>query len=445
VRKLITDLILSYLRISAKIQLAKIRPEIIGVTGSAGKTSTAYAIKTILASKYKIKLSEKANSETGIPLSLLGLNPNDYSIRDWIRLLTLCPIKLLTNWEKYDKYIAEMGVDSPDQPKNMSYLLRIIRPKIGVFLNALPVHTQFFDHLTKEIDPQKREMYLREVIAKEKGKLILSLPKDGYAILNVDDPFVNRFSTKTIAKPISFGRKAKDFVLVGITNNLKGFTCKFFHEDKVHEIKIKDQILSDDYGYTFLAAVAVGYVENIPIPHCIHDLEEHFHLPPGRMSLIPGIKGTIIIDSSYNASKPTMTSTLNVLKSISRKKKIAVIGDMRELGEEAKLAHEEVAKVAIGAADVIITVGPLMEKYFVPEVIRQGFPKGKIHFFRSSRKVGEWIKRNIVNGGEVILIKGSQNTIFLERVVEELMKNSQVSEELLCRRGSFWEKEREKA
>jgi len=444
-RRVIQDFILAYLRILAKIQLIKIKPEIIGITGSAGKTSTAYAVKTILESKYKTKVSERANSETGIPLNILGLQAQDYSFLDWIRLLVLSPMMIILNWEKYNKYVVEMGVDSPHEPKNMSYLLKIVKPTIGVFLNALPVHTQFFDNLVSEKELEKREKLLKELIAQEKGKLIYSLPENGWAILNADDQFVKEFALKTKTHCVTFGRLGEDLILKNIEKNLSGFKCCFTHNHKDYVIKINDQILSNDYAYTFLAAVAVGLCEGINVNESIHFLEKDFKLPPGRMSLIPGVKKTILIDSSYNASKFTMLETLCTLKEIKGKKKIAILGDMRELGREAKLAHEEVAHKAIESADLIITVGPLMGKYFIPEITKLGFPKDKAFFFESSKKVGKWMKDKILQGGEVILIKGSQNTIFLERVVEDLMENPQDVDNLLCRRGKFWDKKRQKA
>lgn len=442
-RKIAQNFLLAYLRFFAKIQLAKIQPEVISITGSAGKTSTVQAVKTILSSKFKTKFSEKANSETGIPLDILGLKPHDYSIIDWLRLLTLCPLMILLNWKRYEKYVVEMGVDSPYEPKNMTYLLKIIKPRVGVFLNALPVHTQFFDREEKETDPKRRENLLRRQIANEKGKLIQSLPSNGYAILNVDDPFVSPFTKKTLAKCLTLGHSAGDFIILNTQKDLTGFACHFSHKEKKYTIAIQNQILSDDYAYTFLAAIAVGLVEGIPIAKSILALENNFQLPPGRMSLIPGIKGTILIDSSYNASKFTMLDALKTLQGIAGRVHIAVLGDMRELGKETKLAHEEVAKVAIESAETIITVGPLMKQYLVPKILHLGFSKDRIFSFVSSKGVGEWLEKNIVKGKEIILVKGSQNTIFLERVVEELMANRREADKLLCRRGKFWDQKRQ--
>ena len=111
--------VLYYLRFWARLKLNIIRPDIIGITGSAGKTSCVQAIVAILGDSFRVKVSEKANSESGIPLNILGLTPNDYSVVDWLRLIFLAPIKALTNWEKYDIYLVELGIDSPRVPKNM--------------------------------------------------------------------------------------------------------------------------------------------------------------------------------------------------------------------------------------------------------------------------------------------------------------------------------------
>ena len=101
-KQLLINLFLFYLRTSARIQLFKIKPKIIALTGSAGKTSLRNAVFAVLKNKFRCKQSIKANSETGIPLDLLGLYPRDYSWLDWLRLTLLVPIKLLTNWQKYD-------------------------------------------------------------------------------------------------------------------------------------------------------------------------------------------------------------------------------------------------------------------------------------------------------------------------------------------------------
>ncbi|PIR62784.1 MAG: hypothetical protein COU65_01665, partial [Candidatus Pacebacteria bacterium CG10_big_fil_rev_8_21_14_0_10_42_12] len=136
-KRLLSGLVLRYFRSLAKIQLKRTKPLIIGITGSAGKTSAMTAVAAVLKDTRQVKTSDKANSESGIPLNILGLYPKSFAPSDWLRLMIQAPTKLainlVTNQEKYDTYVAELGIDSPFPPKNMGYLLTILHPDIGIF------------------------------------------------------------------------------------------------------------------------------------------------------------------------------------------------------------------------------------------------------------------------------------------------------------------------
>lgn len=435
-------LVLIYLRELAKIQLKKIRPKVIGITGSAGKTSLRNAIAAILKDNYRAKVSIKANSESGIPLNILGLKPIDYSLLDWIRLTILAPIKLLTNWDYYDIYVAEMGIDNPNPPKNMEYLLTIIKPSIGVFLNALPVHSQFFDELVplSVTNSKKRGEKVADLVAAEKGKLIRSLPKSGTAVLNLDDERVKKLVRRTKAHVITFATKGRaDLTASEIKTELHGFSMQVREKDDLETLKLK-QALDEHYAQTFLGAIAVGRAFGLSLKECTTKLELNFRLPPGRMSILQGINQTTILDSSYNASRQTMISALELLSKITRKRKIAILGDMRELGKIARKEHEEVAKVAKDSADVVIAVGPMMRKWFVPQLVKLGFDEAKITSFINPYEAAS-AAPDLIKKEDTILVKGSQNTIFLEIVVEKLLQNPQ-DMRLLCRRGKFWDAKR---
>lgn len=442
-KKIFGLLILNYLRILAKIQLKKIKPDIIGFTGSVGKSSLGAAIFAILSKKYKCRQSEGFNSESGIPLNILGLKMKNYSVFDWLRVCILAPLTLIFNWRKYEKYIVEMGVDSPDAPKNMGYLLKIVRPRIGVFLNVSPVHTEFFEKkITAPITSRKEtEKSVLDLIAQEKGKLIESLPANGFAILNIDDKRVAEFTPRTKANVLKFALQNKagaDLYAQNIKSGLAGFEMEIFHHHTAQKLKLNFP-LPEDYAATILAAIVVGFALNFNLKDCAQELEKNFKLPPGRFSLIPGIKNTIIIDSSYNASGMPMLAALNFLASINGRKKIAVLGDMRELGKEAESQHQAVAERAVKSADLLILVGPLMKKYFLPHALKLGFDKANIFWFNSSKEAGIFLRETIKNG-EIILFKGSQNNIFLESAIEEIMVEPERKKELLCRQSKYWEK-----
>jgi len=176
-KKILIDFFLFYLRTAARIQLFKIQPKIIALTGSVGKTSLCNAVFAVLKDRFKCKQSIKANSETGIPLDILDLHLKDYSLLNWLYITLLIPWKLLTNWQKYDYYIVELGVDDPFPPKNIGYLLSFIYPNISIFLNVAPVHTMQFEKLIsadkKFKSVQNKHKFLLKAIAQEKGKLLL--------------------------------------------------------------------------------------------------------------------------------------------------------------------------------------------------------------------------------------------------------------------------------
>lgn len=432
---------LEYIRFAAKLQLLKHRPHIIGITGSAGKTSTRNAVHEVLKDDYICKVTGKANSESGIPLDILGLEMSDYSTRQWAKMFFMVIVKLITNWHKYDVYIVEMGVDSPFPPKNMGYLLRIIKPDTAIFINALPVHSEPFDVLATKTDPLERRDEITRLIANEKGKMVEILKKESLAILNSDDPNVLQFETRTKAKVCLVGKDDADVEIEEIKSSLKGFVGVFKYKNEILELKIKDQIFSEDYGTTFGIAIAAGLSMGVPFKKCIK-LLENYKLPAGRMSVIKGIKGSVIIDSSYNAStKPMITALKTMSEVAANRKKIAILGDMREMGKESQHEHELVAEEAVKNADIIYLVGPLMKEFFLPHAITLKFNEKDIKWFDRADKLAQELKDSL-NGNEIILVKGSQNTLFLEKVVEEIMLEPEKADELLARRGKYWDKER---
>jgi UDP-N-acetylmuramoyl-tripeptide--D-alanyl-D-alanine ligase len=455
--------LLKYFRLLAKIQLLKNKDaKIIGITGTAGKTSTRDAVKAVLSSsnkkaKSKIKLGKKANSESGIPLNILGLEIKDYSSLDWLRLAIMAPIKLLTNWEKFDFFIVEMAIDSPDEPKNMSFLLSIVRPQLSIFLNAGLGHSEPFDHLVKEKDPVKREKLVIKEIAKEKGKLVTQLDENGFAILNFDDQNVKDFAGKTKAQICSIGKnKSNDISLIDwqvdwqskkansifkfqIQKNFGCFGKSQQKKSETLEIKIKDQLLAEHYSYSFASAIAVGLKAGLNSKEIKKRLEQNFKVAAGRCSILAGKKDSIIIDSSYNASSMAkMIDLVNTAKNKGRR--IAVLGDIRELGDETAKTHQEIAKKASKIFDIVFLLGPAMNQYAAP-ILEKSEKVQEIASFDNSRKAGAALKE-IIKKDDLIFFKASQNTLYLEEAIEQILKNPE-DKNLLCRQDYFWTKSKD--
>jgi len=389
VKKNLSLLFLYYLRFFAHLQLQKIKllnPKLttIGITGSAGKTSTLLAAEAALKPNFRVKTNYGGNSESGIPLNILGFSSPDFTLFSWLKIALLTPFKLITDWKIYDIYLVEMGIDSPTFPKNMSYLLSIIKPDLGVFLNVTPVHLENFSSLDQ--------------IAEEKAKLINGVKT---AIINKSDSLVNKYSQN------------KNIISI-----------------KPIKIDIPRFILPSIYNISLGAAIAVANFLKIDNSTALNNIKNNFHLPPGRSSLLKGVNNSTIIDSSYNSSPLSATEMLTFLASYPSPK-IAVLGDMRELGSASQLSHQNLYKNAIDSADTIISVGPETSRFFGPKT------KKFMYWWQAA----DYLKNNLPQNA-TILVKGSQNTIFLEELVKELIPVGQLkhylSNQLICRQSPYW-------
>ncbi len=378
-KKFFSSLLLHYFRLLAKVQLLKNRQAtIVGITGSAGKSSTLATCEAVLKDKFRVKTNGGSNSESGIPLSILGIKVVGYSPTDWLKYVLLAPIKLITNWQKFDIYLCEMGIDKPG---DMAYLLTILKPKIGIFLNVNLVHGQNFSGIKD--------------IALEKAKLINTLPSTGFALINVNDPLVSQTTQISLAKKIALKPIHLDF---------------------------NDYAPPSSFDISIFAAINLANIFQINQSEAIKSLQKYLILPPSRCSILPGINNSTIIDSSYNSSPLACEEMLQVLAKY-KSPRIAVLGDMRELGASSESAHQNIYRVALKSADTIISVGPETTRYFGPKAIK----------FTYWWQANKYIKEHHLPHS-TILIKGSQNTIYLE----EIVKNLSTSTQSICRQSPYW-------
>lgn len=432
--KSLSSFVLLWLRLAAKIQLLKMKPTIIGVTGSAGKTSTVQAIGLVLQSKFKTKFTKKGNSETGIPFELLDIPVENYVGLAWINVSLLAIWKLLTYWPKYEVLVVEMGIDSEKPPKNMSYLLSIVQPKIGVLLNVSSVHGQNFS------GPD-----VLKSIAQEKGKLLTSLPSNGLAVYSADHPQLETLTPAIKAELSTFSTDRKATIqLLKYDVSLEKTTYTFSYQNQEFTLTFEQQTHFKEAFGSFASAIIIADKLGIPVKKSIQTLEKKMSLFPGRMSLIPGIDNTMIIDSSYNSSLEATTAALEMLKLIKTKgRKVAILGDMRELGDRAEQDHYALAQTAAETAEVIVLIGPLTYKYCWPYLKKIKFVPHNIFTFPQAYAAAAVVPK-IIHSHDLVLVKGSQNTIFLEIVVKALMAEPEKAPKLLCRQTPFWETQRKK-
>lgn len=441
IKKNLSLLILNYLRFWARLQLAKnSHATIIGITGSAGKTSTRLALLKILEQRGSVKHSIHANSESGIPLNILGLTMKGYTLFSWLRVLILAPVQYFTFFEQYQYYIVEMGIDSPYPPKNMDYLLSIVRPHIAIILGASLTHAEAFDGLVKDRDPKRRARKILALIAQEKMKLARSLASDGVAILNYDNDAIMAYSNALRCRKLSFGLSPNSNIKFSPPKlDSAGFHIKFTYQSQSGTLDLPD-IYGAEYAYTFASAITAALSLGIPLNKSIASLKS-YRAPAGRARVFEGLGDTHLLDSSYNASPSSILSALTLLSKVGAKAfKIAVIGDLRELGALTKSTHQTLAQDIMTTADEAILFGENTAKYTLPLLQKAQFPVR--HFSKMSDLIA-YLKTSI-KPHAWLLFKGSQNTIFLERAVESLLANQQ-DRSLLCRRGEYWDHKRQLA
>ncbi len=430
----VQNFFLSILKICTKLQLAKYQPHMIGITGSAGKSSAVLATYLILRAKYgdDVQYTKKGNSETGIPFEVLEIPVENYQGIHWLKPLLLAKWHLLTKWPTYKYFVVEMGIDSDKPPKNMTYQLEMIQPEVGVLLNVSSVHGANFSGLD-----------VVQSVANEKRKLITAAPKSGLAIYSADHPQILRNNPIISAEQQTFSiheETAATITLKKYSVKLTGTEYTFSYEGKEYLLAFPKQLHTRAAFGGFAAALLVGLRYDVPLETGISTLSTQFTLPPGRMSLLKGVSNSTIIDSSYNSSPEATLPALNMLQNIKTSgKKIVVLGDMRELGAATESAHHQLAELAETTADILIWVGPLTKQYCFSYLADKKTKRVNL-WFSNAWEVAEPLKKAL-SSNDVILVKGSQNTILLEIVVEELLQNS-ADTQLLCRRSEYWQKQR---
>lgn len=413
------------LRLMAKAVLWRYRPTIVGVTGSVGKTSTKEAIFAVLSTKYRVRRNEKNyNNEIGIPLTVMGMETGGKSLFKWALNLLRWLYMLVLPTKYPEVLILEFGVD---RPGDMGYLTSFIRPNVSVVTNISSSHIEFFKTL--------------EGIAKEKKGLVDVLQEDEYAILNADDERVIRMGEKSKAKVISYGFGEDAKVQASNVsynyderNRPEGLSFRLSFDGKTLPIRLKN-VLAPHQVNAALAGISVGIAMKINLVEAAQGLEK-ISLPLGRLNIIEGIKNSIIIDDTYNASPVSTVAALGVLKELRSSRKIAVLGDMLELGEETENGHRTVAKATLeSGASLILLVGKRMK--FAEEELKSR-RSGEFEFELFDNPVDAGIRlRELVAPGDLILVKGSQG-IRMEKVVEQVIADPLLAEEKICRQSKEW-------
>ncbi|HSR89469.1 MAG TPA: UDP-N-acetylmuramoyl-tripeptide--D-alanyl-D-alanine ligase [Candidatus Udaeobacter sp.] len=420
-----------WLRFFSKKILNKYKPDVVGITGSIGKTSSKEAIAAVLEKKFTVRRSVKNyNNEIGLPLTIIGIDKSPgRSIFGWLAVFMKAKRLIFQREKNYPEILVlEMGADKPG---DIEYLTELAPCKVGVLTFISHAHTEFFKTIKK--------------IAQEKRIIISHLKQDGFAVLNFDNDLVMQNAGATKAETITYGLKEGADLRATDINILKdeqtgwplGLNFKVLYKGSVVPVFLPGVIAKPAISAA-LAGLAVGVIFGINLVEGAQALSSLEGLP-GRMRLLPGIKKTLIIDDSYASSPEAAKSSIETLGQFVVKEgaeRYVVLGDMLELGPETENAHREVGfKVAEMGIDYLITVGEAA-KYIAQAAQEAGLAEHRIASFASSGEAGKFLQEKLKEG-DVALIKGSQG-LRMERAVKEVMAEPLLAEKLLARQDKIW-------
>ena len=338
----------------------------IGITGSVGKTTTKELTASLLSQKFNVlKNPGNRNNEIGLPLTLLELE------------------------DRHEVAVLEMGFYVPGEIRT---LCEIAKPQIGVLTNIGTVHAE--------------RAGSQEIIAKGKAELVEMLPPgpEGIAILNMDDAYIRAMAAQTRADVFTYGIEQKaDLMAAEIeANGLNGISCNLTFQGQTH--RVRSPLLGAFSAYTILRAAAVALKEGLDweaIEAGIADSQIDL-----RMRQFSSPIGAVILDDTYNASPASTTAALKFLGDL-KGRKIAILGDMLELGQYERSGHYEVGKLAAKIAEVLILVGE-RSKTIAESALEAGFSEEHIHWHPNAMDARETALK-VVQNGDVVLIKGSNS------------------------------------
>ena len=426
IKQIFKTIVTAILEAEARLVLKKYKPKIIAVTGSVGKTSTKDAIFAVVGEALVARKSEKSfNSEIGLPLTVLNCETGWSNPILWLKNIIKGFVLIITRMHYPKWLVLELGAGKPG---DIARAVALVVPDIAVVtrFGEIPVHVEFFKN--------------PDELFEEKAELVKALRSTGALVVNADDERVLALREKTKAMSLTYGlREGAMFRATNIQVAYDGpvpagTTFKLEHDGSVFPVDMRG-VLGVQPVYSALASIAVGAHLKLNIVDIIGRLSAHMS-PPGRMRIIPGLKGSTIIDDTYNASPVAAESAVEALKSIKTKgRHIAVLGDMLELGKFTIDEHKKLGKLAGEFCDIIIAVGPRAQ-YIAEGALDADMSEKKIFDFDDSRLAGKYLEE-ILKTGDIILVKGSQG-IRMERVVEEIMAEPERAGELLVRQEEEW-------
>jgi len=397
----------------------KKHPEVklVVVAGSVGKTSTKVAIATVLAEKYRIRMHDgNHNTHLSAPLAILGIDYPDKvsSLSEWSRVFRAAKMRIKQPTD-VDVIIQELGTDTIGE---IPHFGKYLKPDIGVVTAVSPEHMEFFQN----IDNVARE----ELAAANFSKL---------ALINRDD--IDGKYAELITNPnLDTYGTSKDSEYHLIINGFDveaGYNGSFFAPDTTKPIQVQIKMLGEHNLRPAIAAGAVAVKLGLSESEIIAGLTK-VHAVAGRMNVLRGVQGTILIDDTYNSSPLAVKCALQTLYDLSVPQRIAVLGSMNELGESSAAEHTTVGQLCDpDKLDWVVTVGDDASTYLAEAAKQNGC---NVKVCKNALEAGAFVHGNLINGA-AILFKGSQGGVYLEEATKFVLHATE-EESQLVRQSAKW-------
>ncbi len=413
----------------AKTVLKKQNPQVIGITSSSSEASTKNVVAHLLENEFSIRQAYgNQNAEIGLSLAILGIKSIDKSI---IGVIGICRIFLreFTSKSYPQILILEYGVDSIG---DMDSLLEIAKPTVAVVTEISSTYYEFFDNLN-EIAIEKSKL-ARAVVCSNNNEIC-------GVVLNGDDSSVMKVQKDLICPTYIYSTNKKTtFYSTGVHLN--------FHDDVLHGISFKINyngnsvpirllnVIAVHQIYPILAAITVASIYKMNMIDIAQKLQS-YKPPVSRMTYLEGINNSMIIDDTFNASLESTESAIDSLSNIKAMRKIAILGDILELGKISDEGHEKIVKkIASKKIDFVIFVGDNF-KIHKDILLEKDFILDENLFFCDSPIIAKRIIYGKIRKNDLILVKGSQG-MRMEKVVEEIIGKNVNLNETVCRQNNFW-------
>ncbi|HSX37128.1 MAG TPA: Mur ligase family protein [Patescibacteria group bacterium] len=390
--------------------------KIIAVAGSVGKTSTKLAIAKTLEKSRKVMYQDgNYNDRLTVPLVLFGQEePNLLNPFAWLKIWRQNAKKLMQAYP-YEIAVLELGVDGPGQMTDFAYL----KPELAVVTAVAPEHMEYFGTL--------------DAVAKEELEVV-NYSKQ--VILNVDDITEQYLPTTPY---ISYGLNGGDYsVRDRHEDGLKAQDITFTLPGD-GSLQVRSAFLGDQGAKIALASVACGQIFGLSPEEIKTGLEQVGHFP-GRMQILSGVNGSTLMDDTYNASPTAMKAALDVLYTVDAPQRIAILGSMNEMGEGSEQMHKEVGAYCDPAKlGLVVTIGKQANDWLDPAAEQKGCT---VKSFLNPYEAGEFVKTQLKDSA-VVLAKGSQNGVFAEEALKQLLANPEDASKLV-RQSPYWLRIKEK-